>query len=186
MSELRDLGYVAWKDPQAWMESMQGDRWKAFVKDENAHFQAALAPLADKREVKAILGEFESAEEKADANSVWILRRGGTKLKVVPHPGGVYECMWIKGGNQAGKSILVEDLDICSDGVVVFSIKIDEKKDIYRISAVKGPDTSPLWSFTNRGGSIAALEDRLYVLEGDSPIQYTRLVSYDIKTGRGK
>ena len=32
--EVRDLGYLKWKDPWAWMETMKGKRWENLIKRE--------------------------------------------------------------------------------------------------------------------------------------------------------
>jgi hypothetical protein len=36
--EVRNLGYLKWKDPLAWMESMKGKRWENHIKKEKQHF----------------------------------------------------------------------------------------------------------------------------------------------------
>ena len=36
--EIRDLGYLSWKDPWAWMETMKGKRWNTLIQQEKAHY----------------------------------------------------------------------------------------------------------------------------------------------------
>jgi protease II len=36
--EIRELKYISWKDPQAWMETMKGKRWHQLLKNERQHF----------------------------------------------------------------------------------------------------------------------------------------------------
>lgn len=35
--EIRDLGYLAWRDPWAWMETMKGKRWNKLIEEERRH-----------------------------------------------------------------------------------------------------------------------------------------------------
>ena len=40
--EIRDVGFLSWRDPDAWMEAMRGPRWNALVKEENELLEKAL------------------------------------------------------------------------------------------------------------------------------------------------
>ena len=39
MDPIRDLGFIAWKDPDAWIESMKGTNWNALLKEEDSYKQ---------------------------------------------------------------------------------------------------------------------------------------------------
>jgi hypothetical protein len=46
--EVRDLGYLQWKDPWAWMENMKGKRWETLVKKEKQHYrELASQPIVE-------------------------------------------------------------------------------------------------------------------------------------------
>ena len=36
--EIRDLGYIRWRDPLAWMEKMKGSKWNAMLQTEKEHY----------------------------------------------------------------------------------------------------------------------------------------------------
>jgi hypothetical protein len=38
--EIRDIGYLKWKDPWAWMETMKGKRWENLIIKEKQHFHS--------------------------------------------------------------------------------------------------------------------------------------------------
>jgi hypothetical protein len=38
-SEIRDLDFLSWIQPSAWMESMSGLQWKTLIKTENKRFE---------------------------------------------------------------------------------------------------------------------------------------------------
>jgi hypothetical protein len=42
---IRDLGYLAWSNDLAWMESQSGKRWDNIIRSENARFNATLRPI---------------------------------------------------------------------------------------------------------------------------------------------
>ena len=53
--EDRDLGYIKWKDPLAWMENMKGARWHALVAEENRHFQTLVNDPQVKKRIKVLI-----------------------------------------------------------------------------------------------------------------------------------
>ena len=63
--EVRDLGFAAWKDPDAWMENMRGARWDALVKNENDLFQK----LVKSKGVQDRLGYFTALTDEGADNT---------------------------------------------------------------------------------------------------------------------
>ena len=48
--EIRDLGYLKWKDPLAWMENMKGKHWEQLLKREKQNYNSLLnQPLVSKK-----------------------------------------------------------------------------------------------------------------------------------------
>ena len=47
--DVRDLGYLAWKNDLGWMESQKGDKWDNLVKEENMRFQNSMKGLNSKQ-----------------------------------------------------------------------------------------------------------------------------------------
>jgi len=47
--DIRDLGYLQWKDPLAWMESMKGKRWEKLLETEKMYFNELISQPNVKR-----------------------------------------------------------------------------------------------------------------------------------------
>jgi hypothetical protein len=53
--QVRDLGYLAWKDPWAWMERMSGNRWKQLLANERKNWRT----LTNQEPVKSRVADFK-------------------------------------------------------------------------------------------------------------------------------
>ena len=62
--EVRDLGYIVWKDPLAWMETMKGKRWENMLQREKQHFHELSTQRSVERETKKM------EQEIKDSNSI--------------------------------------------------------------------------------------------------------------------
>jgi len=60
--EIRNIGYLAWKDPLAWMESMRGKRWENLIKQEKHNYHT----LCSQRGIISVAKEME--KELANAS----------------------------------------------------------------------------------------------------------------------
>ena len=65
--EVRDVGFVAWSDPWAWMENMKGKRWENLIKREKGHYN----DLALQPPVKRLTRQME--QEILDAQQYMLL-----------------------------------------------------------------------------------------------------------------
>ena len=65
--EIRNIGYLAWKDPLAWMESMKGKRWENLIRQEKHNYHT----LYSQRGVAGVAKEME--KEMADASQYTIV-----------------------------------------------------------------------------------------------------------------
>ena len=59
MSETRDIGFLKWSDPLAWMEPMKGERWKTTLRSEERRFEKACNDLAISSETEKIIKKSE-------------------------------------------------------------------------------------------------------------------------------
>lgn len=157
----RDIGFLKWKDPSAWMETMRGPRWKARCAAENRRFSKAVedAGGADAAPFKA-----------ADAEIIWDLG----DVKVYQRRG--IEWAW-KGSS---KKVRAGDLDLVA-GCLVYSEEVGGGAERYAIRAVT-PE-GELWSKEGEHGfgPYVAIMERVYVLEATGPLQYSRLVSFNLE-----
>lgn len=63
--EIRDLGFLAWKDPDAWMENMSGPKWEAVVAEENKRFKK----VVEKPEIQKLIPKIK--QELKDSSKYW-------------------------------------------------------------------------------------------------------------------
>lgn len=185
MTSVRDLGYVAWKDPRAWMEQMRGSRWQARITEENTKFQKAVqAAAASREEVEAVLTSFEAAQEEDDAGRALIIEVGTTKLSVVPRPGSMWQWRLDSPADAGGKAHLVGDLDIATGGWIYSTVDVGGGAQTYQLVAQHRD--RKVWSRRGFGQQLALLGGRIYALEETAPLQFTRLVSLDARTGNDR
>jgi hypothetical protein len=69
--EVRDLVYLKWKDPLAWMESMKGKRWENHIKREKQHFnELATQPIVE-REARQMEKELIQSQQYLKISGYW-------------------------------------------------------------------------------------------------------------------
>ena len=61
--EVRDLGYLEWKDPLAWMESMKGKRWDTMIAREKRHYHELSTQRSVERTRQQMEQEIEDAQQ---------------------------------------------------------------------------------------------------------------------------
>ena len=64
--EIRDLGYLQWRDPMAWMERMKGKRWETMIQKEKQHYQDLLDQPTVQREARQMEKEIKGAKLHMD------------------------------------------------------------------------------------------------------------------------
>ena len=62
--EVRNIGYVSWRDPLAQLETMSGPLWKSVIKDEIVKFNKSIKDLSDT--IKIYKNELSNARKELD------------------------------------------------------------------------------------------------------------------------
>ena len=65
--QVRDLGYVAWRDPWAWMERMSGTRWKQLLANERKNWRSLTNQEAVQSRIKDFKKEIDNSTEILNA-----------------------------------------------------------------------------------------------------------------------
>lgn len=78
--EVRDLGYMSWRDPLAWMERMKGPRWNRLVEKERAHFHKLSKQPRVERLGKQMEREITDAQQYTHMDGFVI---GGGAVRVI-------------------------------------------------------------------------------------------------------
>jgi len=175
---VRDLGFLKWRDENAWMERMEGPRWKALVNKENAIFKAAVDTVA----ATSAATSFKAAEDENMMLSTMYVSRGGTNLRIHPHAGYYYS--WEKVGKRM-KPVNVGDLEVLPDGSIIYTKEINMSGDTYTL--IRCHKGKQIWRIKERiGSSVAVIGDRVFVLEERGPLRFSDLVCFSVKTGGDK
>lgn len=163
---IRDIGFVKWKDPLAWMESMKGPAWLRTVQAENLHFDTAVQALTR----KVVVGKVEEEYESFQCGPILI------------QPNGTLSYTWIWLGdnrpNEAANILCVED--------TVYAIEGDEEgNEVYTLACYA--KKKELWRYKTSIAPYIFVKDGLcYLIETVGTLQYRRLVCIDAATGKGR
>jgi hypothetical protein len=148
---VRDLGYIEWTDPDAWMEKMSGARWDALVEKENA---------AAKKLLKVDPAIFASVKSYRDfSNPVYYLG----PIKIEHLTGFTYKASW------ANKTVECNDIDY-KKNIVIYSHDIGNGAEHYRLQAAN-------WHKDGISGQVAIVDNRVYFLRVQKKLWFNRLCS---------
>ena len=168
---IRDIGFLQWKDPSAWMEKMRGPRWKARVVDENIRYMKAVMAACTNAQLEAAVASFSAAAE--EAKLTWCL---GTHINVYSQAGAL---SWAWDSDQ--EPIPIGDIDFAT-GIVVYSHDIGKGGERYAITVVNRE--KKLWSIEGGHGfgpTVAIMGGRVYLQESTAPLHYSRIVSFNLE-----
>ena len=70
--EIRNIGYIAWKDPLAWMESMKGKRWENLIKQEKHNYHTLYSQRGVASVAKDMEQELEDVSQYTDVPPISI------------------------------------------------------------------------------------------------------------------
>jgi hypothetical protein len=166
-----NLGFLKWIDPYEGKEKHISDS----IKVENNNFRKVIDESISKKDLEALVEKNKIYEDEGQPE--WILNYPVRNPKICFQlPRGVYGSKWKWLSEKVWHE--VETLDISKDGSTI-AYTYGVKKN-YRL-AVRGAAT---WTHDHSGGpNVAILGSRVFFIEGDTDLHYTRLVSLDLLTG---
>jgi len=103
--EVRDLGYIAWKDPWAWMETMKGKRWEKMLAREKAHFHELSTQPVVEHLTRQMEDEIENAQQYLTLDG-YTIGSGAVDIIVKGNSNVYWKWSWGK------KQTAIEDIDI--------------------------------------------------------------------------
>jgi len=170
-SGVRDLGFVAWKDPDAWMEKMEGPRWNAVIKEENQRFEKLIRAPEIQQKIKEFRGLLPSESEHFlfHSDSVEILYRNQFFL----------EWRW---GNTTST---YKARDVVSIKKQAWSTTdIGEGAEQFELQMYAKNKKTPEWTMSPVGPNVAILGDRCLYLGVLNKLWYNTLWACDKDTGK--
>lgn len=184
------LSFLSWRDPLAWTE--EPSKFKAAAAAETRAFGTAVRAAAPAADVRRLAHAFAVADAEHRADLLWCWPPAEPVVLYKPNleGGGGYVWTWAKGvavGQPSWK--YAADMDVFyTQGNklrVVYTSEAATDSHAYRV-VCRSPGSIAWTSDRLVGPDCAELGSRIFVLEQESPLRYTRLVSLDAETGRGR
>lgn len=167
--ETRDLDFLSWIQPSAWMESMSGTRWDNLLKTENQRFETAVKKVASKEELYMKKDEFYK-----NRNFIYYKYKD---LLIKRVSSGLYEYVLNK------KTYTVTDLDKKKD--LIFHIRdVGNGAEKYRLECFNKFNKDTLvWSFNNVSSEFYIKDNSIFVLKATNTLWYNNVIELNIETG---
>ena len=162
--EIRDLGYLKWKDPMAWMEKMKGKRWENLIKKENHFFNELVTQSHVEKETRQMEKEIKLAQQYVNLPGFKI-GSGTIDILLVPNSRFIWKWSWKKTGKPA------YDIDV--QGNIVWYITSDEDKHFKNMLICESSDGKKIWSKSAVSSQIAIIGELCYYIK---VIDYFRTV----------
>jgi pimeloyl-ACP methyl ester carboxylesterase len=155
--EIRNLGYIAWKNNLSWMETQKGDKWDSLVSSENKYFKNALS------KVKYYSKKFQTEMFSNNNTPVWEYK-GWTVDYVAFTPRQIWT------HKKSGFSCKCWDAHV-SDGYFVAAVEHDngfERFDVH----IYNEKLELIQEIYNTGSSVAIFNKDIYYLSSQKDLRY--------------
>lgn len=174
--EIRDLGYITWRDPHAWMERMKGKRWEALIQKEKHHFHK----LSSQQHVSRLANEMEDeiTNVRQYMNlSGFRLGNGAIELSITPKSRMEWRWAWDK------KSIPAEDIVV--EGNIVWYIDTDTTHYTNQLYC-QTADGKTLWKKKSVSTEVAVIGSKCYYIKITGYYEFSELCVCDALTGKNE
>ena len=171
---------MKWTDPLAWMER-QTPKTKQVIQAENALFKETVAESGTRAALREKQGEFQKTLSKyRNMEMLRIPSVGVAQILVEIDSAQETSFRWKRAKN--GTWLSAAELDYWGS-TVAYTVDTTEPYDYkLHVKTVTGQ-----WTHPHGGGPQVAIKgDRVYYLEGDRHLRWTRLVSLALSDGKGR
>ena len=177
---VRDIGFAAWIDPDAWMENMQGLRWRKLIKQENDKVET----FVQKPEVKTKIDTFIDLIK--DNTDIQFTFQSGL-ISILMHNAFFLDWRWTNNSdNPDNPDKTYSARDVVSDNAGVWSINdIGHGSETFQLDFFERP-SKPSWSLRPVGDKVATDKKSCYYLGVLNKLWYNEIWSCDKLTGENK
>lgn len=154
--EVRDLGYLKWRDPWAWMETMKGKRWETLIRREKHNFNLLASQPHVEKETRQMEKEILSAQQYSVLPGFKI-GCGTINIIISPNARFYWKWTWSKNGKPA------YDIDV--QGNIVWYITSDEDKHFRNQLICESSDGDIIWRKTAVSSQIAIIGELCYFIK---------------------
>jgi len=176
-NEIRDLGYLKWKDPWAWMETMKGKRWENHIQQEKNHFNELAKSPGVEREARQMEKEIKDAQQY---NTMPSFRIGCGTIDIfsVPSSRFIWKWSWNKKGKPA------YDIDV--QGNVVWYVTSDEDAHNKNKLICETSTGKILWTKPAVSSQIAVIGELCYFVKVEDYFRTIELCVCNTQTGNNE
>lgn len=173
--EVRDLGYLKWKDPWAWMEKMKGKRWENHIQKEKQHYNELANQPYVQREARQMEKEIIAAQQYANLPGFKI-GCGTVDIILVPNSRFLWKWTWAKKAKPA------YDIDV--QGNIVWYITSDEDEHYQNLLICEDSTGRIIWSKPAVSSQIAIVHDLCYYVKVIDYFNTVEICVCNAQTGR--
>ena len=178
--EIRDLGYLKWKDPLAWMESMKGKRWENHIKREKQHFNELATQPSVEREARQMEKEIIQAQQYLNIAGFKI---GCGTIDIIV--ASSYKFMWKWAWDKKVKEKATSDIDV--QGNIVWYITPDDEDTYYKNKLIcESSDGKVIWSKKAVSSQIAVIGELCYYVKVVDYFRTIELCVCNAQTGNNE
>jgi hypothetical protein len=175
--EVRDLGYLKWRDPFAWMEPMKGKRWEALLRRERAHFNELATQPAVEREARQMEKEIIDAQQYSKLAG-FTIGCGTINVILIPNYRFVWKWAWKKATRPA--------VDIDVQGNIVWYITSDEDAHNQNKLVCESSDGKVIWTKKAVSFDIAVIGELCYYIKVTDLFRTVELCACNAQTGNNE
>ena len=175
--EIRDLGYLKWKDPLAWMESMKGKRWENHIKREKQHFNELATQPSVEREARQMEKEIVQTQQYSNLPGFKI---GCGTVDIILASG--YKFIWKWAWDRKVKA--ASDIDV--QGNIVWYVTPDDSEYNKNKLICESSDGKVIWSKKAISSQIAVIGELCYYVKVVDYFRTVELCVCNAQTGNNE
>jgi pimeloyl-ACP methyl ester carboxylesterase len=172
--EVRDLGYLKWRDPWAWMETMKGKRWEKLIAREKHHYNSLASQPHVEKETRQMEKEIVQAQQYSILPGFKI-GCGTINIIIVPMARFYWKWVWSKVSRPA------YDIDV--QGNIVWYVTSDEDKNFRNQLICESADGNTIWKKRAVSSQIAIIGELCYFIKVLDYFTTTELCVCNAQTG---
>ena len=177
MAEIRDLGYLKWRDPWAWMEPMKGKRWETHIKKEKQHFNELASQSYVEKETRQMEKELVQVKQYSHISGFKI---GCNTIDIIftPNSRFLWKWSWKKTTKPAS------DIDV--QGNIVWYISGDEDEFNKNKLICESSDGKIIWIKKNVSTQVAIVGELCYYIKVIDYFRTVELCVCNAQTGNNE